>query len=655
MRKQFLLLCSLILIISSIQSQNNTIVIHADQKGADISPRMWGLFFEDINFAADGGVYAELVKNRSFEFNTPFMGWRRLMGRVPRGRVDVFNTGNPNNPRYIQIINNSSDSTVGLQNEGFRGMGIQEGATYNFSVLIKKVGEKKPSLEIELVNSKGEVIGKISLSGFTNTWNKHKAQIIATATDAKASLRVLLKGEGTLQMDMISLFPKDTWKGRENGLRKDLVQKLMDLKPGFLRFPGGCIVEGRDLANRYQWKKTVGKVEERKVIINRWSSEIAQRSPADYYQSYGLGFYEYFLLAEDIGAEPLPILNCGMACQFNTGELAALEQLDSYIQDALDLIEFANGATTTKWGKLRAEMGHPAPFNLKKLGVGNEQWGPEYITRAKIFTAAIKKKYPTIELIGSVGPYSGGENFDYLWKEMKLLKPELVDEHYYSPPNWFLRNARRYDNYDKAGPKIFAGEFAAHDRPLPDGRKKNYWYGALAEAAFMTGLERNAQVISMASYAPLFAHVDAWQWSPNLIWFNNLTSVATPNYYVQQLFSTNNGSYVIPALMNDKSIAGEDSLYVSATIDTRANEIVIKLVNANPVQKNITLNISGVAKVADKMDVTTLSSTDLQLENLVDQQQNIVPVKKEVSISGNSFMYTAEASSLNIIRIKRNG
>jgi alpha-N-arabinofuranosidase len=655
MRKQFVLLCSLILIVSSIQSQNNTIVIHADQKGADISPRMWGLFFEDINFAADGGIYAELVKNRSFEFNTPFMGWRRLMGRVPRGRVDVFNTGNPNNPRYIQIINNSADSTVGLQNEGFRGMGVQEGATYHFSVLVKKVGAKNPSLEIELLNSKGEVIGQTSVSGFTDTWNKHKAQMIAMATDAKASLRVLVKGEGTLQMDMISLFPKDTWKGRENGLRKDLVQKLMDLKPGFLRFPGGCIVEGRDLANRYQWKKTVGKVEERKVIINRWSSEIAQRSPADYYQSYGLGFYEYFLLAEDLGAEPLPILNCGMACQFNTGELAALEQLDTYIQDALDLIEFANGATTTKWGKLRAEMGHPAPFNLKKLGVGNEQWGPEYITRAKIFTAAIKKKYPTIELIGSVGPYSGGENFDYLWKEMKLLKPELVDEHYYSPPNWFLRNARRYDNYDKAGPKIFAGEFAAHDRPLPDGRRKNNWYGALAEAAFMTGLERNAQVISMASYAPLFAHVDAWQWSPNLIWFNNLTSVATPNYYVQQLFSTNNGSYVIPALMNDKSIAGEDSLYVSATVDTRSNEIVIKLVNANPVQKNITLNISGVTKIADKMAVTTLSSNDLQLENLVDQQQNIVPVKKEMNISGSSFTYAAEGSSLNIIRIKRNG
>ena len=653
MNKRVSYILGCISLVASVAAQNNTITIHADKKGAEVSPTMWGLFFEDINFAADGGIYAEMVKNRSFEFNLPFMGWRRLMGRTPLGRVDVLNSGKPNNPRYIQIVNNSSDSAVGLQNEGFRGMGVQAGAAYNFSVLAKKAGTTTPTLEIELLNSKGEVIGKTTVNGITNKWTKHKASFTSSATDAKASLRLMVKGAGTLHMDMISLFPKDTWKGRENGLRKDLVQKLYDLKPGFIRFPGGCIVEGRDLANRYQWKNTVGNVEDRKVIINRWSSEIAQRSPADYYQSYGLGFYEYFLLAEDLGAEPLPILNCGMACQFNTGELVAEENLGSYIQDAIDLIEFANGSTSTKWGKLRAQMGHPAPFNLKKLGVGNEQWGPEYIVRAKAFTAALKAKYPKIELVGSVGPFSGSENFEYLWKEMKVLKPELVDEHYYSPPSWFLRNARRYDNYDTAGPKIFAGEFAAHDRPLEDGRRKNNWFGAMSEAAFMTGLERNARVVTMASYAPLFAHVDAWQWSPNLIWFNNLTSVATPNYYVQQLFSTNRGSNVVPALMDDKIIAGQDSLYASATIDSKTNEIVVKVVNANPVQRSITINISGVPKVAGNAAVTTLTSGELQLENTVDEQANIVPVKQEISISGNSFLYKAEASSVNVIRIKR--
>ncbi len=630
-----------------------TINIQADKKVAAIDPGMWGLFFEDINFAADGGVYAEMVKNRSFEFNVPLMGWRRLLGRNPQGRMDIVNSGNENNPRYLQIVNNSPDSVIGLQNEGFRGMGVREGATYHFSVMARKTGEGNPSLEIVLVNSKGDVLGTTTLSGFTDSWKKHKASLTASATEPKAALRVLVKGPATLHLDMISLFPKDTWKGRENGLRTDLVQKLSDLKPGFLRFPGGCIVEGRDLANRYQWKKTVGNVEDRKVIINRWSSEIQQRSPADYYQSYGLGFYEYFLLAEDIGAEPLPILNCGMACQFNTGELAALDQLDPYIQDALDLIEFANGSTTTKWGRLRADMGHPEPFHLKKIGAGNEQWGPEYIPRAKAFMDAVRAVHPEIEVIGSAGPYSGGENFVYLWNQMKVMKPDLVDEHYYSPPVWFLRNARRYDNYDTTGPKVFAGEFAAHDRPAEDGRRKNNWLAALTEAAFMTGLERNAKVVKMASYAPLFAHVDAWQWSPNLIWFNNLSSYGTANYYVQQLFSLNKGSHVVPTLMDNNVVAGKDSLYASATVDEGTNEIIIKLVNANPEEKAITLNVSGVRKLSKKAQVTTLSSSDLGEENTVEQPTKIAPVKKELNVSGKNFRYLAGPNSVNIIRIRR--
>ena len=641
------------LLFCDVAAQVTSIDIQADKKLAAVPPSMWGLFFEDINFAADGGVYAEMVKNRSFEFNNPLMGWRRMMGRNPQGRIDVFNSGKEANPRYLQIINNSPDSLVGLQNEGFRGMGVKEGAVYNFSVMARMVGEASPSLEVMLVNTKGEVLGRTSVSGFTAQWTKHKASLTASATEAKAALRVMVKGQGTLQMDMVSLFPKETWKGRENGLRADLVQKLADLKPGFLRFPGGCIVEGRDLANRYQWKKTVGNVEDRKVIINRWSSEIAQRSPADYYQSYGLGFYEYFLLAEDIGAEPLPILNCGMACQFNTGELAELDDLDPYIQDAFDLIEFANGATTTKWGKLRAEMGHPAPFKLKMIGVGNEQWGPEYVTRAKIFMDAVKAKHPEIEVIGSAGPYSGGELFTYLWKEMKTMKPDLVDEHYYAPPNFFFRNAKRYDNYDTTGPKVFAGEFAAHDRPGEDGRRKNNWLAALSEAAFMTGLERNAQMVKMASYAPLLAHVDAWQWSPNLIWFNNLMSYGSANYYVQQLYATNKGTHVVPALMNNAVVAGQDSLYASATVDSKTNEIIIKFVNANPTQKTVSLNITGNGKLAKTAKVITLSSTDMQAENSVDQPTRIAPLNKEIKVSGKTITYDAEPSSLNVIRIKR--
>ncbi|HVG42745.1 MAG TPA: alpha-L-arabinofuranosidase C-terminal domain-containing protein [Chitinophagaceae bacterium] len=653
MKKRFLYSLCCLLIYASVNAQSNSIIVHADKKGAPIQPTMWGLFFEDINFAADGGLYAELVKNRSFEFNVPLMGWRRLVGRIPRGRIEVFNSGNENNPRYVQIINNSSDTVVGIQNDGFRGMGVHAGGMYNFSVIAKKVATGEPQLSIELVTGKGNIIGKTTVSGLTNEWKKHKASFTVDSTDAKASLRVMIKGAGTVQMDMISLFPNDTWKGRENGLRKDMVQKLADLKPGFIRFPGGCIVEGRDLANRYQWKKTIGNLEDRKVIINRWSTEIAQKPAPDYYQSYGLGFYEYFLLAEDLGAEPLPILNCGMACQFNTGELATMEALDPFVQDAYDLIEFANGSTNTKWGKLRAQLGHPEPFKLKKIGVGNEQWGPEYVTRAKVFFDALKQKHPEIQLIGSAGPYSGGENFDYLWKEMKKIDIDLVDEHYYSPPQWFLRNARRYDNYDTTGPLIFAGEFAAHDRPGEDGRRKNNWLAAITEAAFMTGLERNAKIISMASYAPLFAHVDAWQWSPNLIWFNNLSSFATPNYYVQQLFSTNKGSYVVPALMNDKAVTGQDSLYASATIDVKTNEIILKIINVNPVEKPIAITINGNSKLAKRGLVTTMLSADMQAENSIDNPSVIQPKTNELTISGKNINYKAAPSSVNVIRIKR--
>lgn len=649
--KKTLFVCTCLLLFVVADAQ--TINIQADKKIATIQPTMWGLFFEDINFAADGGVYAELVKNRSFEFANPMMGWHRVMGQNPQGRMDVFNSGNEANPRYLQIINNSADSVIGLQNEGFRGMGVRQGATYNFSVLARKVGTGNPVLDVHLLNSKGEIIGKTMVHGFEAAWTTHKASFTANSTDAKASLRVLVRGPGTVQMDMVSLFPIDTWKGRENGLRADLVQKLADLKPGFLRFPGGCIVEGRDLANRYQWKKTVGSVKDRKVISNRWSTEIAQRSPADYYQSYGLGFYEYFLLAEDIGAEPLPILNCGMACQFNTGELAAMDQLDPYIQDALDLVEFANGSIATQWGKLRAEMGHPAPFNLKMIGVGNEQWGPEYVARVKVFMDAIKAKYPDIELIGSAGPFSGGDMFTYLWQEMKVLKPDLVDEHYYAPPNFFIRNARRYDTYDTTGPKVFAGEYAAHDKPVEDGRRKNNWLAALSEAAFMTGLERNAHVVRMTSYAPLLAHVDAWQWSPNLIWFDNLRSVGSASYYVQKLFSTNKGSYVVPALMNKNVVAGKDSLYASAAVDAETGELIIKIVNANPVEKAIAFNIDGFGKPAKKVTVITLTSTDMQIENTLDDPTKLFPVVRELSVPGKKFSFPAKPNSVNVLRLKR--
>ena len=296
-------------------------------------------------------------------------------------------------------------------------------------------------------------------------------------------------------------------------------------------------MEGTDLETRYDWKKSVGQVENRPLNENRWHYTFAHRLYPDYFQTYGMGFYELFLLSEDIGAEPLPVVNVGLACQYqNEGEHCHVPvgELGDYIQDALDLIEFANGDITTEWGKLRADMGHPEPFNMKFIGIGNEQWGPEYPARLEKFVEAIREEYPEIKIIGSSGPQAEGKDFEYLWPEMARLKVDLVDEHYYRPPQWFLDNADRYDSYDRKGPKVFAGEYASHHR-----NRKNNWESALTESAFMTGLERNADIVHMATYAPLLAHVDAWQWRPDLIWFDNLRVMRTPNYYVQKIYGHN--------------------------------------------------------------------------------------------------------------------
>jgi alpha-L-arabinofuranosidase len=334
-------------------------------------------------------------------------------------------------------------------------------------------------------------------------------------------------------------------------LRSDLVEKLSDLKPAFLRFPGGCIVEGSQIDRRYQWKTTIGEQAERKLIINRWNYEFAHRPTPDYFQSFGVGFFEFFQLAEDLGAEPLPILNCGMACQFNTSELVPLDELGPYIQDALDLIEFANGPVTSPWGAKRAAMGHPETFGMKLLGVGNEQWDQQYFDRYALFAKVLKEKHPEIQLISGAGPFPNDAHFKFAWPLLRGLEADIVDEHCYAMPDWFLRSATRYDDYDRNGPKVFMGEYAAQSIDICSPDNRNNLRCALAEAAFMTGLERNSDVVVMSSYAPLFGHEEAWQWRPNLIWFDNLASCATPNYYVQQLFSQNRGDVVLPVELND--------------------------------------------------------------------------------------------------------
>ncbi len=635
--------------------QVTTLVVQADRPGAPIQPTIWGIFFEDINFAADGGVYAELIKNRSFEFLTPLMGWKehqveRFSLQDNAGKTLIINRGEQfANPRFARV-SLFKEKGYGLANEGFRGMGIRKDDVYRFSIQAAQLSGKQ-TLRIELMDSVGKVIGSSTLTPSGKEWKKYETTLRATATDPKATLNIWFDGTGVLDIDMVSLFPEDTWKGRENGLRKDLVTLLHELKPGFLRFPGGCIVEGRDLSQRYQWKKTVGNIEDREMIINRWNTEFNHRQTPDYFQTFGLGFFEYFLLAEDLGAEPLPILSCGLACQFNTAEAVPMDELGPYIQDALDLIEFANGDVSTKWGGLRAAMGHPDSFEMKFIGIGNEQWGPEYIERYKEFAKAIKAKYPDMILVSGTGPFPAGELFDYAAKELKTLNAEIVDEHYYNNPEWFLNNATRYDSYDRSGPKIFAGEFAAQSVATTSPENKNNWRCALSEAAFMTGLERNADIVHLASYAPLFAHAEGWQWTPDLIWFDNLNAYATPNYYVQKLFSNNKGTHILPVASGGSKVTGQNGLYASAVWDANNKEVVLKVVNVNPTEQPVVLQLDGRRKFKNEASMTVLGSTNGDAVNSFTKPDAITPTEHRAQVKGKKLSTVLKPMSLTVLRI----
>ncbi len=662
MKKIILAATIFIAALNFAKAQTPAIFTVGEKPVADVQPTMWGIFFEDINLGADGGLYAELVKNRSFEFTKPLMGWSEQKIGSATGSLIVQNRGEKmaSNPRFLRATTKNTGGKYGFSNEGFRGMGVRAGESYDFSVWAKtggnlpdgKAGEPI-TLKIELQNPSGEVIGKADLKILGKDWTKQKVSFTSSATEPKAKLFIFLEGKGAVDLDMVSLFPQKTWKGRAGGLRPDLVQLLADMKPGFLRFPGGCIVEGRELATRYQWKKTIGDIENREMVINRWNNEFAHRPTPDYFQTFGLGFFEYFQLAEDIGAEPLPILNCGMACQFNSSEVVPLDQLDPFIQDALDLIEFANGsATATKWGALRADLGHPAPFNMQLLGVGNEQWGEQYVERHPIFTKAIKEKYPEIRLISSVGPFPEGPEFEYLSKEMTAQKADIVDEHFYKNPEWFLQNATRYDNYPRSGPRIFAGEYAAQSVAVISPDNKNNWRCAVAEAAFMTGLERNADMIHMASYAPLFAHTEGWQWSPNLIWFDNLRSFGTPNYYVQKLFATNKGTKTLPILYQNAAATGQDGLYASSTFDEKTGETIVKIVNTTAAAKPAEINFSGLKKAGGTAKILVLKSDDPTAMNSLDAPMAVSPTEKTIDFKDKKAVVLLAANSVSVLRVK---
>lgn len=625
--------------------------------GAPIPETLYGLFFEDINFAADGGLYAEMIKNRSFEFPQSLMGWETF------GKVEVRTAGAPfaRNPHYVHLdpVGHPHKRT-GLQNEGFFGVTAAKGKEYRFSVWARATNDtSKITVEMTDPASMGEtqVVASADVEVSGKEWKKYTATLTPDADVKKGKFRIFLYGDA-VDLEHVSLFPADTWQGRENGLRADLVQALADIHPGVLRFPGGCIVEGTDLESRYQWKNSVGPVENRPINENRWHYTFPHRFYPDYYQSYGLGFYEFFLLSEDIKCEPLPILSVGLACQFqNENESAHVpateKALKPYIQDCLDLIEFANGDESTTWGKLRAEMGHPAPFNLKYIGVGNEQWDHYYPERLKFFVEAIRASHPEIKIVGSSGPDSEGEQFDYLWPEMKKLGADLVDEHFYRPETWFLAQGNRYDNYDRQGPKVFAGEYACHGA----GKKWNHFHASLLESAFMTNIERNADVVEMATYAPLFAHVEGWQWRPDMIWYDNSRSVRTASYYVQQLFSHNKGTNTASLTMDGKAIAGNEDqagLFASAVYDATANAYIVKAANVSDTAQSVTISLDGLAsdKQIASASITTLHCDNPDADNTLDAPETVVPETHELAnVSGSKFNTTLNAQTFYVIRL----
>ena len=652
--------------------------VQTQKPGATVQPTMYGIFFEDINYAADGGLYAEMVKNRSFEFPQRLMGWRAF------GKFEVRDDGPfDRNPHYVRLAySGHNDKFSGLENEGFFGISTKKNATYRFSLWARCPDGGTSTLEVSLVDN--DAMGerqqfatvKVDISG--KEWKKYTAELKSPREEPKGALRIFLAGKkATTDVEHISLFPTDTWKGRENGMRKDLAQALADMHPGVFRFPGGCIVEGTDLETRYQWKNSVGPVENRPLNENRWHYTFGHRFFPDYYQSYGLGFFEFFQLCEDFGCEPLPVISCGLSCQFQNpdptkkGVHIDLDDLDSYIQDALDLVEFANGPADSKWGKVRADMGHPQPFGLKFLGVGNEQWdydekhggyGPVFTERLKKFRDALRAKYPDLKLIGTTGPNSEGWDFDLLQPRMKELKVDLYDEHYYRNEEWFLSHGLRYDSYDRKGPRVFAGEYACHGR----GKKWNHFETSLYEAAHMTGIERNADIVHMATYAPLFAHVEGWQWRPDAIWYDNLRMFKSVSYYVQQLFAMNKGTNVLPLTTipagSKKAVPvagqdGMDGLFASSVYDAQTGEVIVKVVNTSAKAQPVTLNLIGMKTGGTATTLTLSHSGSLDDENTLEQPDLICPVGGTATVVAGKKAATLDdnlpAKTFRIYRIKK--
>jgi len=548
---------------TALAAKDTSVTIEVGAQGKAISPDLFGIFFEDLNYAADGGLYPERVQNRSFEYSrgdnqawNALTAWQLLQSEEGAAQVKVLSDHplHVNNPHYAVLTLNRAGARNGLQNEGFDGIVVTKGDKYDASLFARVFSGSPQALTVRVETPAGKVLGEAALTGLKNQWTRHTAVIEAKADAADARLIVLVSGTGSLGLDMISLFPQKTFKNRPNGLRPDLAQVIADLKPRFVRFPGGCLAHGDGLENMYRWKETIGPIEQRKAQRNIWR----------YHQTLGLGYFEYFQFCEDIGAIPLPVVPAAVCCQ-NSGNYLNLvprgqqglpmDEMPAYIQEVLDLVEYANGPADSEWGSKRAAAGHPEPFGLKYLGVGNEDVISDvFKERYRMINDAVKARYPEIVVIGTTGPFTDGRDYDEGWKFALQEKLPMVDEHGYKSPAWFWENLERFDAYDRSGTLVYLGEYAAHDT----GRA-NTLRSALAEAAYMTSLECNGDLVRFSSYAPLLAKQGHTQWRPDLIYFDNTSITPSANYYVQQMFSLNSGSVYLPTAVNIDTPAQSDS------------------------------------------------------------------------------------------------
>ena len=631
---------------ASLKPLNATITVD-NSKTKKISDMMIGVFFEDINYAADGGLYAELLQNRDFEYALSDKEGRdktwnskkawRVTGNGVDFSIDSISPIHPNNPHFAVL--KTTEVGSGLVNEGFDGIALKAGEKYDFSLFAGNPDQKSKKLLIRLTGKNGENYGETLVSVSSVGWKKYNAELVASQTATDATLEIISQSSGTVNLDMISLFPQKTFNGRKNGLRADLAQTIADIHPRFIRFPGGCVAHGDGLGNIYRWKNTIGPLESRKPQKNLWG----------YHQTAGLGYFEYFQYCEDIGAAPLPVIAAGVPCQ-NSATGGAGQQggipmcdMDDYVQEVLDLIEWANGDATSKWGKIRAEAGHPKPFNLKYVGIGNEDLINDiFEERFTMIFNAVKEKHPEITVIGTVGPSFEGTDYVEGWKIATKLQVPMVDEHYYQSPGWFIHNQDYYDKYDRSKPKVYLGEYASH---LP-GRVTNI-ETALSEALYLTACERNGDVVSMTSYAPLLAKEGHSQWNPDMIYFNNEEVKPTVDYFVQQLYGQNSGDTYLASdvRVSEKNDGVRKRVAVSTVRDSKTGDLIVKLVNMLPVTVNANVILNGIDDIRAQATRTILTG--------LPTDKNARPVTDQISVSS-EFPNTMPAYSFTVIRIKKN-